>query len=98
MSSNPFTQLEALVQDAEVYRNAQQTSAVQHYVDTHPELPDYTRNLTHEIQDKILFYIANGDRARKPRFARKSTSSVPRLMPCMSQETCFSLYSVKRSS
>ena len=65
MSTNPFTQLETLVQDAEVYRNAQQTSAVQHYVDTHPELPDYTRNLTLEIQDKILFHLANGDRVQE---------------------------------
>src|SRR5262245_60335489 len=65
MSSNPFTQLETLVQDAEVYRNAQQTSAVQHYVDTHPELPQYTRHLTHEIQEKILFHIANGNKAEE---------------------------------
>ena len=58
MHNNQFVQLEALIQDAEVYRDAQQTSAVQHYVDTHPELPDYTRNLTLEIQDKILFHLA----------------------------------------
>jgi hypothetical protein len=65
MSTNPFTQLETLVQDAEVHRQAHTTSAVQRYLDTHPALPQYTRNLTLEIQDKILFHLANGDKAQE---------------------------------
>src|SRR5215813_15476702 len=65
MSTNPFTQLEVLVQDAEVHRHGHQTAEVQRYIDTHPELPHYTRNLTHEIQDKILFHLANGDKAQE---------------------------------
>ena len=65
MSTNPFTQLEALVQDAEVHRQRQKTAEVQRYLDTHPALPQYTRNLTHEIQDKILFHLANGDKAQE---------------------------------
>ena len=67
MHNNQFTQLESIVQDAEVHRNAQKTSAVQTYVDTHPELPQYTRNLTHEIQDKMLFHLANGDTTQEAR-------------------------------
>ena len=55
MHNNPFTQLEAIVQDAEVHRTAQKTSAVQNYVDTHPELQHHTRNLTHEITEKFIF-------------------------------------------
>ena len=61
MSNNPFTQLEAMVQDAEVHRTAQKTSAVQAYMDTHPELPRHTHNLTHEIKGKLLYHLANGD-------------------------------------
>ena len=65
MQSNQFVELEALVQDAEVHRHAQKTSAVQGYLDSHPELPQYTRNLTNEIQAKILFHLANGDKAQE---------------------------------
>ena len=61
MPHNPFTQLEAIVQDAELHRTAQKTSAVQTYVDTHPELPRHTHNLTHEIKAKLIFHLANGD-------------------------------------
>ena len=59
--NNPCIQLESLVQDAEVHRHGQKTAEVQRYLDTHPELPQYTRNLTHEIQDKMLFHLANGE-------------------------------------
>ena len=65
MQNNPFVQLESLVQDAEEHRHAQKTAEVQRYLDTHPALPQYTRNLTHEIQDKILFHLANGDTAQE---------------------------------
>ena len=61
MSTNPFTQLETLVQDAEAHRQAHTTSAIQRYLDTHPELPQYTRNLTNEIKEKLIFHLANGD-------------------------------------
>jgi len=65
MSNNPFTQLESLVQDAEVHRHVQKTAEVQRYLDTHPALPQYTRNLTNEIKEKIIFYLANGDKAQE---------------------------------
>ena len=65
MPNNPFTQLESLVQDAEVHRTAQKTSAVQTYVETHPELPRHTHNLTHEIKGKLLYHLANGDSAQE---------------------------------
>ena len=65
MHSNQFVELEALVQDAEVHHHARNTAEVQQYITTHPELPQYTRNLTHEIQEKILFHLANGDRAQE---------------------------------
>jgi len=65
--NNPCTQLESLVQDAEVHRHGQKTADVQRYLDTHPELPQYTRNLTHEIQDKMLFHLANGDTTQEAR-------------------------------
>src|SRR5215471_19616239 len=61
MQSNQFVELEALVQDAEVHRHARNTAEVQQYIDTHPELPQYTRNLTNEIKEKIIFHLANGD-------------------------------------
>ena len=63
MHNNPFTQLESLVQDAEVHRQGQKTAEVQRYLDTHPALPQYTRNLTNEIKEKIIFHLANGDRS-----------------------------------
>jgi hypothetical protein len=65
MHSNQFVELEALVQDAEVYRHAQKTSAVQGYLDSHPVLPQYTRNLTNEIKEKIIFHLASGDKAQE---------------------------------
>jgi len=65
MHNNQFVQLEALVQEAEFHRHAQKTSAVQQYLDTHPALPRHTSNLTHEIQAKILFHLANGDTAQE---------------------------------
>jgi len=65
MQSNQFVELEALIQEAEVHRQGQKTAEVQRYLDTHPALPQYTRNLTHEIQDKILFHLANGDTAQE---------------------------------
>jgi len=64
MSTNPFTQLEALVQDAEVHRHGQKTAEVQRYLDTHPALPQYTRTLTNEIKEKIIFHLSNGDTAQ----------------------------------
>src|SRR5215467_7094392 len=65
MQSNQFVELEALIQEAEVHRQGQKTAEVQRYLDTHPALPQYTRNLTHEIQDKIIFHLANGDKAQE---------------------------------
>ena len=65
MHNDQFVQLESLVQDAEVHRHGQKTAEVQRYLDSHPALPQYTRNLTHEIQDKILFHLANGDKAQE---------------------------------
>jgi hypothetical protein len=59
-----LTELEKLVQDAETYRHVRKTAEVQHYLDTHPELPQYTRNLTHEIKEKIIYHLANGDTAQ----------------------------------
>jgi len=60
-----LTELEKLVHDAEVYRHAQKTSAVQGYLDSHPELPQYTRNLTHEIKEKIIYHLSNGDSTKE---------------------------------
>jgi len=61
MHNNQFIQLEALVQDAEVHRHARNTAEVQRYLDSHPTLPQYTRNLTNEIKEKVIFHLANGD-------------------------------------
>src|SRR5215510_9978208 len=61
MFTNQFTQLETLVHDAEIHRQGQKTAEVQRYLDTHPALPQYTRNLTNEIQEKIIFHLAHGD-------------------------------------
>jgi hypothetical protein len=58
--NNPFTQLESLVQEAEAHRHGQRTAEVQRYLDTHPALPQYTRNLTLEIQDKIRHLSKQG--------------------------------------
>ena len=65
MHNNPCIQLESLVQDAEVHRHVHHTSEVQKYVDTHPELYHHTCNLTNEIKEKLIFYIANGERAKE---------------------------------
>jgi hypothetical protein len=65
MHANQFVQLEALVHDAEVYRHAQKTAAVQGYLDAHPKLQHHTRTLTNEIKEKIIFHLASGDKAQE---------------------------------
>src|SRR5215467_3116482 len=65
MQSNQFVELEALIQEAEVHRQGRKTAEVQRYLDTHPALPQYTRNLTNEIKEKIIYHLSNGDKAQE---------------------------------
>src|SRR5262245_45226110 len=65
MHNDQFIEFEALVNDAEIHRQGQKTAEVQRYLDSHPTLPQYTRNLTNEIKEKIIFHLANGDKAQE---------------------------------
>ena len=64
MHNDQFIEFEALVHDAEIHRQGQKTAEVQRYLDTHPAMPQYTRNLTNEIKEKIIYHLSNGNTAQ----------------------------------
>ena len=55
-------QLQSLVSTAERERASKNTTALQEYVDTHPQLADFTLQMTNEIREKLLFYVGNADK------------------------------------
>ena len=59
--SNELAMLGSLVETAESQRTLQYTTALQDYVNTHPQIADLTLQMTAEIQQKLLFYVGNAD-------------------------------------
>jgi hypothetical protein len=53
--------LGSLVETAETQRTIQHTTALQNYLDQHPQLADLTLQMTAEIKQKLLFYVGNAD-------------------------------------
>ena len=59
--SNELAMLGSLVESAESQRTFQHTTALQSYLDQHPDLSDMTLSMTADIRQKLLMYIANAD-------------------------------------
>ena len=53
--------LGSLVETAETRRTFQHTTALQSYLDQHPDLSDMTLSMTADIRQKLLLYMANAD-------------------------------------
>src|SRR5262249_46280028 len=58
---NQLDELRSFVNRAETQRTYQNTTALQHYLDQHPQLADLTMQMTAEIKQKLLFYVGNAD-------------------------------------
>ena len=59
--SNELAMLGSLVESAESQRTFQHTTALQSYLDQHPDLSDMTLSMTADIRQKLLMYMANAD-------------------------------------
>ena len=59
---NPLDELGSFVNRAETQRTHQNTTALQNYLDQHPQLADLTLQMTAEIKQKLLFYVGNADK------------------------------------
>src|SRR5262249_20333266 len=59
--SNELAMLGSLVESAESQRTFQHTTALQSYLDQHPDLSDMTLSMTADIRQKLLLYMANAD-------------------------------------
>src|SRR4029453_8672801 len=53
--------LGSVVETAETQRTVQNTTALKHYLDQHPDLSDMTLSMTADIRQKLLMYMANAD-------------------------------------
>jgi hypothetical protein len=58
---NPLDELGSLVNRAETQRTFQNTTALQEYLDTHPQLPAITLTMTEEIKQRLVLYMGNAD-------------------------------------
>ena len=58
---NQLDELGSFVERAETQRTLQNTQALKHYLDQHPDLSDMTLSMTADIQHKLLLYMANAD-------------------------------------
>src|SRR5262249_20853270 len=54
--------LGSLVETAESQRTFQHTTALQNYLDQHPQLSAITLNMTEEIKQRLVLYIGNADK------------------------------------
>jgi len=54
--------LGSLVETAESQRTFQHTTALQEYLDKHPQLSAITLNMTEEIKQRLVLYIGNADK------------------------------------
>jgi hypothetical protein len=57
-----MSQLQFLVTTAERERASKNTTALQEYLDTHPQLSAITLNMTEEIKQKLVMYMGNADK------------------------------------
>ena len=58
---NQLDELGSFVDRAETQRTLQNTQALKHYLDQHPDLSDMTLSMTADVRQKLLMYMANAD-------------------------------------
>ena len=61
-NDNDVNELQSLVLTAERERDSMNTTALQEYMDNHPQIAAITLNITEEIKQKLVFYIGNADK------------------------------------
>jgi len=61
-NDNDVNELQSLVLTAERERDSMNTTALQEYMDNHPQIAAITLNMTEEIKQKLVFYIGNADK------------------------------------
>ena len=59
---NQLDELSSFVNRAEAQRTYQNTSALQVFLDKHPQLSAITLNMTEEIKQRLVMYIGNADK------------------------------------
>jgi hypothetical protein len=65
INNDELAHLSSLVQKAEEKRNSQNITALKRYVTNTPELSVQTFHLTNEIKERLIFYIASGDKEKE---------------------------------
>jgi hypothetical protein len=65
INNDELVHLSSLVQNAEEMRNLQSTTALKQYVANNPELSVKTFHLTNEIKERLIFYMASGDKEKE---------------------------------
>jgi hypothetical protein len=71
MNNDQLVHLSALVQHAEETRNLQNTTAIKQYVTNNPTLSVNTFHLTNEIKERLVYYMASGDREKEEKIRQE---------------------------
>ena len=59
---NQLDELGSFVDRAETQRTFQNTTALQEYLDKHPQIAEITLGMTEEVKNKLIFYMSNADK------------------------------------
>ena len=66
-----MSQLQSLVSTAERERASKNTTALQEFMDNHPQLAAVTLTMTEEIKQKLCLYIGNADQKAQEKLQRE---------------------------
>jgi hypothetical protein len=61
-NDNDMSQLQSLVSTAERERASENTTALQGYMDNHPQLAALTLRMTDEVKQRLVMYMGNADK------------------------------------
>jgi hypothetical protein len=70
-NDNDLSQLQSLVITAERERASKNTTALQEFMDNHPQLAAITLTMTEEIKQKLCLYIGNADQKTQETLQRE---------------------------
>jgi hypothetical protein len=68
-----MSQLQSLVSTAERERASKNTTALQEFMDNHPQLAAVTLTMTEEIKQKLCLYIGNADQKAQEKLQEELT-------------------------
>ena len=57
--------LGSFVKTAETQRTLQNTTALQEYMDHHPQIAEMTLGMTDEVKNKLIFYMSSADQSKQ---------------------------------